>query len=41
MEGLPEGAVPGSQYPGDVFYSEMDDGLCVIEDAWATLVAVR
>ena len=40
LEGLPEGAVPGSHYPGDVFYRETDDGLCVIDVAWVTLVAV-
>lgn len=40
LEGLPEGAVPGSQHPGDVFYRETDDGLCVIDVAWATLVSV-
>lgn len=40
LEGLPEGAVPGSRYPGDVLYRETGDGLCVIDVAWATLVAV-
>ena len=40
LEGLPEGAVPGSHYPGDVFYREIGDGFCVIDVAWATLVAV-
>jgi hypothetical protein len=40
LEGLPEGAAPGSHYPGDVFYRETDDGLCVIDVAWSTLVAV-
>lgn len=40
LEGLPEGAAPGSHYPGDVFYRETDDGLCVIDVAWTTLVAV-
>ncbi|MET1086809.1 MAG: hypothetical protein ABWY04_06765 [Arthrobacter sp.] len=40
VEGLPGGATPGSTYPGDVFYRETDDGLCVIDVAWATLGAV-
>lgn len=40
LEGLPEDAVPGIRYPGDVFYLETEDGLCVIDVAWATLVAV-
>lgn len=40
LEGIPKGAVPGSHYPGDVLYRESDDGLCVIDVAWATLVAV-
>lgn len=40
LEGLPEGATPGSTYPGDVFYRETDDGLCVIDVAWTTLIAV-
>ena len=40
LEGRPEGAVPGSHYPGDVFYRETDDGLCVIDVAWAKLVSV-
>lgn len=40
VEGLPEGAVPGIHYPGDVFYRETDDGLCVVDVAWVTLVAV-
>ena len=40
LEGLPEGAVPGSRYPGDVFYRETDDGLCVIDVTWSTLVSV-
>ncbi len=40
LEGFPEGAVPGSRYPGDVFYRETDDRLCVVDVAWATLVAV-
>ena len=39
LEGLPEGLMPGSTFPGDVFYRETDEGLCVIDIAWATLVA--
>ena len=39
LEGLPEGAVPGSHHPGNVFYRETDDGLCVIDVAWSTLVS--
>ncbi|MGP9489319.1 hypothetical protein CIK76_12465 [Glutamicibacter sp. BW80] len=41
LEGLPEGAVPGTDYPGDVFYRETDDGLCVIDVSWSTLFAVN
>jgi hypothetical protein len=40
LEGLPEGLTPGSTYPGDVFYRETDEGLCVIDIAWSTLVDV-
>lgn len=40
LEGLPEGLTPGSTYPGDVFYRETDEGLCVIDIAWSTLVSV-
>lgn len=40
LEGLPEGAEPGTHYPGDVFYRETDDGLCVIDVAWTTLISV-
>ncbi|MFD1494434.1 MULTISPECIES: hypothetical protein [Microbacterium] len=40
LEGLPEGLSPGSTYPGDVFYRETDEGLCVIDIAWSTLVDV-
>ena len=39
LEGLPEGLTPGSTFPGDVFYRETDEGLCVIDIAWSTLVA--
>ena len=39
LEGLPDGLAPGSTYPGDVFYRETDEGLCVIDIAWSTLVA--
>ena len=41
LEGLPEDAVPGIHYPGDVFYRETDEGLCVIDVAWSTLVSVH
>jgi hypothetical protein len=40
VEGLPEGAVPGDTFPGDVFYRETDLGLCVIDVVWPTLVSV-
>ncbi len=39
LEGLPEGLTPGSRFPGDVFYRETDEGVCVIDIAWSTLVA--
>jgi hypothetical protein len=39
LEGLVDGATPGREYPGDVFYRETDDGLCVIDVAWWTLVS--
>lgn len=39
LEGMPEGAAPGSRYPGDVFYRETDDGLCAIDVSWATLIS--
>lgn len=38
LEGLPDGIEPGSEFPGDVFYRETEDGLCVADIAWATLV---
>ena len=38
LEGLPEGATPGDKHPGYVFYRETDDGLCVIDVAWSTLI---
>jgi hypothetical protein len=37
IEGLPDGATPGDKFPGDVFYREADDGLCVIDIVWSTL----
>lgn len=37
LEGLPEGAVPGDEFPGAIFYRQTDEGLCVIDVAWATL----
>ena len=39
LEGLPDGLEPGSDFPGDVFYRETDDGLCVVDVVWSTLVA--
>ena len=38
LEGLPDGASPGDKYPGDVFYRETDDGICVIDISWTTLI---
>lgn len=38
LEGLPDGATAGDEFPGDVFYREADDGLCVIDVAWSTLL---
>ena len=40
LEGLPEGLQPGSTFPGDVFYRDTDDGLCVIDVVWSTLAEV-
>ena len=37
LEGLPPGAQPGDEIPGDVFYRETDSGLCVIDMIWPTL----
>ncbi|SEB81867.1 hypothetical protein SAMN04489806_1858 [Paramicrobacterium humi] len=28
---------PGLEFPGDVFYRETDDGLCVVDIAWWTV----
>lgn len=39
LEGLPDGLTPGATYPGDVFYRATDEGLCVIDIVWSTLVA--
>ena len=38
LEGLPDGAVQGDEFPGDIFYRETDEGLCVVEVVWSTLV---
>lgn len=38
LEGVSAGATPGDEYPGNVFYRETDDGLCVIDVAWSTLI---
>lgn len=40
LEGLPAGIAVDDIYPGDVFYRETDEGLCVIDVVWSTLVAV-
>lgn len=40
LEGLPAGAQPGDTFPGDVFYRDAGDGLCVIDVTWVTLEAV-
>lgn len=40
LEGLPEGAMPGTDYPGDVFYRDTDDRLCVVDVSWSMLVAM-
>jgi hypothetical protein len=34
----PEEPAPGLEFPGEVFYRETDDGLCVIDIGWATVV---
>lgn len=33
-----ERVAPGSEHPGDVFYRETDDGLCVVDVAWSTVL---
>ena len=30
-----KGVVPGHDFPGDVFYREMDEGLCIPDIAWS------
>lgn len=37
LEGLPDGVSPGDRFPGDVFYREGEDELCVIDISWSTL----
>lgn len=37
VEGRPDGATSGDEFPSDVFYRETEDGLCVIDVAWSTL----
>lgn len=32
-----EGGVSGQVLPGDVFYRETDDGLCIADIAWSTI----
>lgn len=39
LEGLPAGIAGGETYPGDIFYRETDEGLCVIDVVWSTLIA--
>jgi hypothetical protein len=34
-----EGAETGRVFPGDVFYRETADGLCVVDIAWSTVVS--
>lgn len=40
VEGLPEGALPGDTFPGDLLYRETDAGLCVVDVVWSTLLDV-
>ncbi|MGM1018012.1 MAG: hypothetical protein ACQEW8_10790 [Actinomycetota bacterium] len=40
IEGLPDGATAGDQFPGDVFYRESEDGLCAVDIVWTTLESV-
>lgn len=40
LEGLPDGAEAGSSVPGNVFYRESDDGLCVVDVVWSTVISV-
>lgn len=37
VEGLPDVAVAGDTFPGDVFFRETDEGPCLIDVAWSTL----
>ncbi len=39
LENMPTGLTPGSTFPGDVFYKEIDGELCVVDVAWSTLIA--
>lgn len=39
IEGLPDGLAPGDSFPGDVFFRETDEGLCVIDVVWPALVS--
>lgn len=32
-----EGVVSGQVFPGDVFYRETDDALCIVDIGWSTL----
>jgi hypothetical protein len=33
-----ERVAPGSEHPGVVFYQETDDGLCVVDVVWSTVL---
>lgn len=35
--GVPE---EGSSVPGDLFFRETEDGLCVVDIVWATVIEV-
>lgn len=37
LEGLLDGSTGGDAYPGDVFYRDADNRLCVIDIAWSTI----
>lgn len=34
-----DGATSDRVFPGDVFYRETDDGLCVLDVVWSTVVS--
>lgn len=41
LEGLPDKAVPDTGFPGNVFFRETEDGLCMVDVVWSTLVSVN